>query len=207
MSDQILEHTETAVIFKSDKWGPAVPYRAVDHQDGTFNHGFFDLRARPDEIENIPELRGRPGFATLVRTLNCESEYLMTLGCEAGIFQANFNGENVPTVYVGSYVNVAFRDPSHGKEENLTAVARFIAHEAGFTLQHWTKLEIGIEQMPAFFGHSGLYCLELKILSYGIDETMAWEVFNNATRRAATAIPKFALRPIAARSGNAGRNM
>lgn len=54
MADQILERTETAVIFKTDAWGPAVPYSSVDHQDGTFNHGFSDLRDARSKLTTYP---------------------------------------------------------------------------------------------------------------------------------------------------------
>ncbi|MFL9886180.1 hypothetical protein PQR66_24280 [Paraburkholderia agricolaris] len=116
---------------------------------------------------------------------------MMTLGCEAGVFEANFAGADAPTVYIGAYVNIAFRDPSDGGEENVAALARFIAYESKFKPGDWTQLEIGIEPMRVFFGHFGLFCLELKFVDYGKDEIMAWRVFDSAARRVTNVIPQF----------------
>ena len=86
--ETILKRGGVYTIAVSTQLGPAVPYPAVQHVNGERNNGFEDLTERPEAIDLIPELQGRPGFTQLVRTINRpETLPLMTLGCAAGIVQ------------------------------------------------------------------------------------------------------------------------
>jgi hypothetical protein len=59
-------------IWICDEWGPAVPYGAVDHGDGTENHGYGRVKNNLDAIAQIPEVQGWPELRRFLEFLNAQ---------------------------------------------------------------------------------------------------------------------------------------
>lgn len=63
--------------------GNTVPYPPL-FDDVRRNHGFVDLRGRPDLVDGIPELAESPALKALVLDLAQPGSGLMTMGCDLG---------------------------------------------------------------------------------------------------------------------------
>jgi len=168
---------ECYVIATSTELGPAVPYPSADHQDGNFNYGFADLREQPELIEKIPEAQGKPGLLTLLRTINSPGSPIMSVGCANGIFTVDIPVPNGPQCYIGSYIDVAFRDVTLATEDNLLAFSKSIIAQRKPTNRDWTTYELVVQPMRHFFGKPA-FNLMLKIMTHAPDEPMAWKSFN-----------------------------
>jgi hypothetical protein len=174
--DTILEQIRGVyTIAITTELGPAVPYEPVNHGDGTLNHGFVDLTVHPEMLSEVPELKDRPGFATLVKIINDPQSPLMTLGCEAALFKTQDAGE--ATHYVGGYIDIAYRDAALATQDNLIGLARYIVKVRKPKQDDWTIYEFNIQRLRHFFGKEA-FNLELKVLGYGRNELEAWEMFN-----------------------------
>jgi hypothetical protein len=177
--DQIVATGDTFTIFRTFHPGPAVPYPSFDHRDGTLNHGFTDLRNRAHLASGLPETKGNPAFGLLVRRLNENDSPLMTLGCEQSIFDVEEPAEDGPAFYIGSYIDVAFRKTENASQTNIETLAREIVAVRNLTVDDWTRLELGIQELRHFFGARGCFSLMLKIISFGRDENETATVFNH----------------------------
>ena len=120
-----------AVVQLSDRLSTVVPYGSIDQEDGNVNHGYIDLIGRPDLVESVPEVHGYPELGDILRFCNGQSPYF-TVGCEKGFFKTEDSdlASTVPD-YLGSYVNIAFRDLEKNTKEDICALAVRIANEIG----------------------------------------------------------------------------
>lgn len=85
--------------------GNTVPYPPL-FNDINRNHGFVDLRGRPDLAGAIPELAGSPPLKALVVNLCQPGSRLMTMGCDLG--EALLKGRQLDRRWTaGGYVQVA----------------------------------------------------------------------------------------------------
>src|SRR5260221_1202337 len=111
---------------------PYAPSRDRDTGE-MIDHGFFDLKAHPDLVEAVPELRGALELWSLVTALNSPSSPLMSLGCGLAAGKpALALGPEVSAQFVSS-VNIAFADLRRNSDEELIDVARKVddlLHEA-----------------------------------------------------------------------------
>src|SRR6267143_1753663 len=121
MAETILLQGPGWTIVQSDTHGPAVPYPAAVHDNGA-NHGFIDLRDRPELVALIPEVQRANGLAELLREINAPGSALMSMGCECSLFETTPEGE--PACYVGGYVDVTFRDPARNVGPALIELAK-----------------------------------------------------------------------------------
>jgi hypothetical protein len=85
--------------------GNTVPYPPLfDHIRS--NHGFVDLRGRPDLAEAIPELADSPALKALVLDLTQSASQFMTMGCDLG--EGFLKGRQLDRRWTaGGYVQVA----------------------------------------------------------------------------------------------------
>lgn len=85
--------------------GNTVPYPPL-FDDIHRNHGFTDLRGRPDLVEGIAEVADSPNLRALLIELAHPSSNLMTLGCDLGAGLAR-DAQLDRRWRVGGYVQVA----------------------------------------------------------------------------------------------------
>ena len=72
-----------AVDFEIEKEGMTVPYPPL-FNDIRRNHGFVDLRGRPDLAIEIPEGSQSPALKAILVELSEPASPLFTLGCDLG---------------------------------------------------------------------------------------------------------------------------
>lgn len=71
------------VVYSSAGRGNTVPYPPLQDKIRR-NHGFVDLRGKPDAVGAIPEARLSPALADLLGTLAQPHSALISLGCDLG---------------------------------------------------------------------------------------------------------------------------
>jgi hypothetical protein len=101
----------------------------------------------------------------------------MSLGCENGVFLCENQNTDGPKCYVGSYIDLAFRDPFRNTQEEMVSLASDIIEKRKPEARQWTNFELMIQPMRHFFG-SQAYNLMLKIAAHGRSEDEAWTIFN-----------------------------
>lgn len=155
----------------------AVPYRAEPRGDGSQNHGFLDLRDRPDLVVEVPEAARSASLIRLLQVVNAPNSPFMSVGCECGFF-ANSQPDHKAAGYVGSYVGVAFRDSDRNSDpKQLVALARTIlSGMAPSPYSFWFRLEV--EPLNAFFGRMDCHELVIRCFGSGYDEPLAWKAFS-----------------------------
>jgi hypothetical protein len=82
-------------IWIDGAWGPAVPYPAVDHEDGTRNHGYLRIKGLDHSLLTIPEATDWPELQDLLRAVNTEDSPIESVGCEKGYFTSDIQGAAV----------------------------------------------------------------------------------------------------------------
>lgn len=65
----------------------AVPYAPADREGGARNHGFQDLKGRPERVGTVPEAIQEPALAELLRVLSAPACGLFSVGCVSGPVQ------------------------------------------------------------------------------------------------------------------------
>jgi hypothetical protein len=69
--------------FETDQEGMTVPYPPL-YDDIRRNHGFVDIRGRPDLASKIPEASQSPALTDLLLGLSEPHSPFFTLGCDLG---------------------------------------------------------------------------------------------------------------------------
>jgi hypothetical protein len=168
MTDEIIERTPCAIIYKSSDSGPPIPYPSAERPETPErpNRGFIDLRDRPDAAEAIFEATDVPGLQALLRAVNAPGSPFMSLGCER---QLNVldppRGE--ATCYLNSYIEVTGRDLAGQDESAMIELAKSLVDRAALAPESWVQLELGVEGMKHFFGRKGGYCLHIAVSGFG----------------------------------------
>jgi hypothetical protein len=91
-----------------------VPYPAINHGDGTKNHGYVCIKGNLTAVSNLPEVQGWPELQRFLEAINSAESPIESVGCEKGYFPAEL--PNVPPVVLGSYIDVIFTDASLNDE-------------------------------------------------------------------------------------------
>ena len=181
MTERIVQEGPGFVIVQTDHWGPAVPYPGFEHEDGDRNHGFTDLRDRPDLVASIPEAQKSMGLAALLRAINEPCSPLMSLGCEC----AYFDQEG----YVGGYIDVTFRDPRRNADPKaLIGLATSILTGVPGNEVHYMSFAMVVEPLKLFFNLPGRYGLMMKPQGHGRLAADAWRAFDHAALALAGAV-------------------
>ncbi len=189
MAMTILHQGPGYTIAQEDVVHTAVPYGPVGHEDGDLNHGFVDLRDRPDWAASVPEAQRHPGFVALLVAVNEPGSCLMSIGCECSLFEVTPATEGGFTCYVGSYIDVIFRDPARGASAGgLVDLARALVRGVPVSREHHCCFEMIVQPLGAFFDVEGGHAPQLKSLGYGSSSDEAWAAFDHATFALAAAI-------------------
>lgn len=93
------------IVYGSDGRGNTVPYPPL-YDEIRQNHGFVDLRGKPDEVAAVPEAQESLALADLLITLAQPHSTLISLGCDLG--EHTDPGSQLQTRRrAGGYVQVA----------------------------------------------------------------------------------------------------
>lgn len=172
----ILHQGPGFTIARSNLASTLVPYAPAVRENGDRNHGYIDLRARPDLVASVPEAKKSTGLATLLRAIADPASRLMSGGCECHAFENTDDPEH-PEWSAGCYVSVMFQDSGRNKSaESLHDIAAYALSGIGPPPQ---GLHIGfeflIEPLKSFFGESDCFCVEMKAVGHGATRDVAWE--------------------------------
>lgn len=187
MTDTIISSGRGFVIACSDEAHTAVPYFAVDREDGRRNNGFCDLRDQPELVELIEEAQDSSGLTTLIAAANAVGSPFMTIGCDRASFPPDDSlpGQQHRT---GAYVDITFRDPAENEGcDGLVDLARHLirgveAELASVPVPAETEFtyEMIVEPLKTFFGLDGRYVLTMKPIGFGATEDEARRSFEHA---------------------------
>jgi hypothetical protein len=95
-----------------------IPYPSIERVEST-NYGYMDLKADPQLIDEIPELRDAPELRSLVAALNAPGSPFRSLGCEKVL--SNHEDPENPHLHARfvSYVDIAFADMVKNSDRDL----------------------------------------------------------------------------------------
>ncbi len=80
MTDTILFQEPGVAIAYDDQAHTLAPYGRSVRPNGDVNHGFIDLRDRPELVHSIPEANASPGLQKILVALNRKGSRFMSLG-------------------------------------------------------------------------------------------------------------------------------
>jgi hypothetical protein len=130
--------------FCVDPVGMTVPYAAIADEI-RHNHGFEDLRGRPDMVGAIPEGKASPALQRLLMCFASAGSMIFTLGCELGSHQDPAHVPARKRQVAGGYVQLANGNYYRARTESYAALARaIIAHVKGCAkTDHWELNLVG----------------------------------------------------------------
>lgn len=189
MSDEIIKQGPGFVIYRASDSGPPVPYPSALRED-SMNHGFFDLRDRPEFCSHIPEASKSMGLQAILRALNAPGSFFMSIGCEYRLNPTNGFSGNF-TCYFHSYTDLTYRDPlRHASEEGMVDLAEHFLRQVEGSEDAVFGFEIGIQRMKHFFGNQAGYNLSLGLSGYGQTEEQAAQSYQVGAEQTAKAFIK-----------------
>ena len=118
-----------AIDFEIEKEGTTVPYPPL-FNDIRRNHGFVDLRGRPDLAIEIPEGSQSSALKAILVELSELDSPLFTLGCDLGTHEEPWREESARYV-AGGYVQLMCASYSDQSFEDYTTFGYAIAQVLG----------------------------------------------------------------------------
>jgi hypothetical protein len=167
-------------VYISSRWGPAVPYPAARHHDGTYNSGYRRLKGDLAAISEIPEAQGWPEIEGLLRAANCETSPIESVGCEKGFFPSD--NPNCP-IYIGSYVDLIFSETFLNDEpDNFLRLTEHLANSMKGCQSWWAGVEFALERLKFVSGAEKPWGLSLRVQDAGRNETEARKFFGHSLK-------------------------
>jgi hypothetical protein len=191
LTDTILFQEPGVTIAYDDQAHTLAPYGRSVRPNGDVNHGFTDLRDRPELVSVIPEARDEPGLQNILLALNRKGSHMMSLGCERGLPLTRESA--TPPISIKSYTTVVFRDlEANQAKENLIALAHDIWNRFKQTpapgVDRVVELELVVEPLKALFHIHDAFALDLGLVSHGRSEEEAKETYEWLASSVAAAI-------------------
>ncbi|WP_322104033.1 hypothetical protein [Paraburkholderia sp. J41] len=177
----VLATRGTRTIYIEESWGPAIPYHAIQHEDGTRNHGYRPVKGDREAIEAIPEIQGYPELADFLITINANDTSIESVGCEKLLEEAIHEQQTI--VSVSCYIDVIFSDlPTNDDPRcHLELAARLAAAMEGCE-QWWTSLELGLQRLRGLSGNLAPWGLLIRVTSAGRTVVEAREMWRHSLR-------------------------
>lgn len=173
-------------------WGPTVPYGPVDHGDGQENHGYIRIKGDAEAIRRVPEAVDWPELGEFLTAVNAAASPIESVGCEKGFFPVE--GVGVPTVKLGSYIDVIFTDAAlNDLPENGLLLASHLLPAIDGCERWWSDTEIALQRLRGVVGAVAPWGLMLRVTGYGRNEQEArkfWGVTLGRLTQAVAKLPK-----------------
>lgn len=183
--DEILWQGPGATITRSYRPGSLIPYGRVTRPDGRINHGWIDLRGRPELVASIPEAQASEGLLRLLRVIATPGSPLMSGACECGVFDRPELGA-AQRWQAGGFVTVVFQHAEKNVDpQALIELAADILRGVRFTPEYGMAFEMMVAPLKLFFERTDCHDLLIKSVGVGASESKAWEAFNYAASAAA----------------------
>jgi hypothetical protein len=126
------------VLLTFSEKAKSIPYDAMDHDDGTHNHGFTSLKGHLERLPQVAEARGVPAFQSLLSTLNGPHSPFFSVACEKA-FNSGDGGH-----WASGFVEFAFNFAELiGDASNYFSLFYHFNHDAGVFISghdvqfHW----------------------------------------------------------------------
>lgn len=187
LKDIVLVSRGTRTIYIEGSWGPAIPYPAVRHEDGTQNHGYRPIKGDREAIEMIPEVQGYPDLAEFLVAINASDTQIESVGCEK-LLQEEIH-EQQTIFMVSCYVDIIFSDlpANEDPHSHLQLAARLAAAVDGCE-QWWTRLELALQRFRALPRGIAPWGLMVRVLSGGRSLDEAKQMWSHSLQRLARAV-------------------
>lgn len=186
MVDDVIKKGPGFILYRTTDWGPPIPYPSVPRED-SINHGFFDLRNRPELAAQIPEAQRSLGLQAILSALNDSKSPLMSLGCEYRLNCREDFDDGFP-FYFHSYTDLTFREAAkHSTEQQMINLADDFIQNVIFSAEFAFSFELGIQRLKHFFNTPGGYNLTLGLSGYGKTESDAALAYEFGAQSAAEA--------------------
>lgn len=166
------------VICVCETAGTMLPYWGFPspRPDGSQNHGWLDLRGRPDLVPLVPELEKSAGMREIVRFVAKAYPPLMSITCDCGLRNEKKSGMS----QVDGWIDITFDDPQ------LIAFPGSLLDLAIEILRGippppdgiYYMFHFMVEKLKTFFGIDGCYALQLSVAGRGEDSESAWRSFD-----------------------------
>jgi hypothetical protein len=163
-----LWRAEGRIIGIGNGWGPAVPYPAVDHGDGTQNYGYVRIKNNADVLGLIPEARDWPELQEFLAVVNADNSPIESVGCEKAYSPGNIPGG--PPVLLGAYFNILFTDVAlNDCQENALLLASHLLQAVEGCAEWLSGIEIELERFRGLRGAVAPWGLLLRVVGYGLN--------------------------------------
>jgi hypothetical protein len=174
-------------IWIDNAWGPAVPYPAVDHQDGGKNHGYMRTKRDIAAIRRIPEAADFPALAELLTSINALTSPIESVGCEKSL--TPFTAIPGATVLLGSYVDLIFTDTGlNDTPENALLLACRLASAIEGCERWWADVSMVLQRLRFLAGTTHPWGLMLQTKNGGRTEEEARKFWAETAGRMAKAV-------------------
>jgi hypothetical protein len=174
-------------IWIADSWGPAVPYPAVVHEDGSRNFGYVRVKGDPEAVKRIPEVQGYPELQDFLLAVNVPQSPIESVGCEKGFFPSDVEGL---TVKLGSYIDVILSEPVLNVPENLLLLASLLLPSVSGCEKWWSNVELSLQPMRFLGGVVAPWGLMVRVTGYGRSEDEARKWWGETMVRLTRAVGK-----------------
>ncbi len=200
MAEEVLERGDTYRIYTTDAQALAVPYLPMTDMHKRKDHGYFDLRDKPEAVAKIAEAQGQPGLTVFLEQVNAAGKGLMSVACSVEAAKVRSGaaapeGEDAPTDFIDSTVDITFRTSELANGENMLVVARRLMELRAAQPGEWASYDLGIRPFKSLFGVNNLAGINIRIRAMGTSEAQAWENFNFHWTQLAAAVRKLKLVP------------
>lgn len=192
MNDVLIREGAGYGIWTTTVPGTMTNYGRSIRSDGSINHGFVDLRDRPELVDKIPETSKSAGLAEILRAVNAKGSPLFSITCESHEFQLDEPRYDGTTVHVGGFVDISFRDQDKASDQSrFIDLADWIlggipAPAEGIAI----AFEFMVEPLKNHFGRTDCYGLMVKPHGWGKTPDEAWKAFDYAAAAAAKSLAR-----------------
>ena len=198
---EILLQVPGCTIARTFRAETTIPYSGREPRpDGTQNHGWLDLRGKPELVSEIKEAAGSPGFQAVLRELAAPDSIIFSSACDCTVTNIGERGPSGFHWEAGAFVVTAFVDARLNREsENHIDVAKEIWKNIAAAAD-WSApmlFELTAEPLKLFFGHSDCHCLMLKALGFGHSPDQAVASMEVALQLIAGSLRELAATPTA----------
>lgn len=153
MAETILQQGDGWRISQSDVATTTVPYGPCAREDGNSNHGFLELRVRPEAVAEIPEARQSEGLAELLVGANACGSPLMSVGCGYWITEdPEFTVAAELPWFARGYIAITYRDDTRNSDpQRLVDLATGLLFRVGGSEEHFINFAFDVVPLRGFF--------------------------------------------------------
>lgn len=169
-----------------NSWGPAIPYPAVEHEDGNKNHGYRLVKGDESAIRCIPEAEDFPPMRELLIAINAPGSPIESVGCEK-----SFSNSELPnaTTKFGTYTDVIFSEfPLNENPDNAAVLGCHLLTALEGCEKWWGDVSMVLQRFRHIPGVKLPWGLMLWINNHGRSEEEARDLWTRSAVRIARAI-------------------